>query len=52
MRCNYFSGTQCKGLGVVYAPTVEEKKEYCESKEFHLCPRFQAHLDVLQAKSG
>jgi len=52
MRCNYFDGTRCGTAIFFYTPTDEEKKEFCENREFDICPRFVAHLDVLKAKSS
>jgi hypothetical protein len=53
MRCIYFNGELCfafpPGRTLSYKPKEEDKKDYCESKEFHSCPRLEAFVEYVQA---
>jgi hypothetical protein len=53
MRCIYFNGETCFAYPpdrtLAYKPNDEEKKEYCESKEFKSGPRLEAFVEYVQA---
>jgi hypothetical protein len=45
MKCIYFSKGQCyasptQKLPELFTPDEEDKKDFCENKNFRACPRF------------
>jgi hypothetical protein len=50
MHCSYFSGKYCfavvtSNIGPTM-PTDDDKKEFCETKDFETCPRFRAKMAI------
>ena len=56
MRCVYFDGTNCKAvppaISLNYKPTDEDKKDFCENKEFRTCERLQSFVEYVKAIHG
>lgn len=57
MRCSYLDGTNCHAVppaatSLAYKPTDEDKREYCENREFRICQRLQTFIEYVQAIHG